>query len=64
MTHPDPDALRMLLAEMTYPCDRVQLVRQASSQGADDDLIGHLGTLPDVRFDDPDAIHRAFGTHQ
>lgn len=64
MTHPDPDALHKLLAGMTYPCDRVQLVQQASSRGADDDLLGHLGTLPDIRFADADAVYRAFETRQ
>lgn len=61
MTSPDPTSMARLLAALRYPCDRPQLVRQAASHGADDDLIGHLCTLPDRTFADARAVHAAFG---
>lgn len=46
MTKPDDDRLRTLLSEVDYPCDRAELLRQAAANGADDEVLGHLGCLP------------------
>ncbi|MDQ0380096.1 DUF2795 domain-containing protein [Amycolatopsis thermophila] len=56
MTTPDPDRLRALLSEVDFPCDRAELIRQATAHGADDSTLGHLGAIPDTTYPDLDAV--------
>jgi len=59
MNERDHDAMDRALEGMCYPCDRRQLVRHAAAQGAGDDLLGHLGGLPDHRYDGVTAVREA-----
>lgn len=60
MGQPSPDRIRHYLQDAEYPCDRVELVRYAAARGADEDLLGHLGSLPEQqRFNGLDSVHEA-----
>ncbi|MFF0147811.1 uncharacterized protein DUF2795 [Amycolatopsis sulphurea] len=49
------------LAEVRYPCDRAELLRCASACGADDTVLGRLGTLPEQEYESADVVHRLLG---
>ncbi|MGW4488352.1 DUF2795 domain-containing protein [Amycolatopsis sp. NPDC004368] len=53
---------RDYLTEVEYPCGRDELLRRAAAQGAGDQVIGHLGKLPEQEYADADAVHRLLGT--
>ncbi|GAB3584623.1 hypothetical protein GCM10027445_61060 [Amycolatopsis endophytica] len=61
MTTPDPDRLRALLSEVDFPCERSELIRQATAHGADDSVLGHLGAIPDSTYRDLDSVTTACG---
>ncbi|MBB4684197.1 DUF2795 domain-containing protein [Amycolatopsis jiangsuensis] len=49
------------LTEVRYPCDRAELLRRATAGGADDAVLGRLGTLPEQEYDSSDTVHRLLG---
>ncbi|MFD2470391.1 DUF2795 domain-containing protein [Amycolatopsis silviterrae] len=49
------------LTEVEYPCERGELLRRAAAKGAGDDVIGHLGKLPERRYENVDAVRRLLG---
>ncbi|MGW4397973.1 DUF2795 domain-containing protein [Amycolatopsis nivea] len=53
--------VREYLTEVEYPCERDELLRRAAAKGAGDDVIGHLGKLPEQRYEDVEAVHRLLG---
>jgi hypothetical protein len=53
--------LENYLADVEYPCGREELLRRATANGAGDDIVGHLGTLPPRDYDCLDAVHRNLG---
>lgn len=60
MNQPDrDDDMRAALVGMQYPCDRRALLHHAAAHGADDRLLGRLGTLPDGDFEELAAVHDA-----
>lgn len=59
MVQPNPDRTRAFLDGVEYPCGPVELVRYAAARGADEDLLGHLGSLADQRFDGFDGVQDA-----
>ncbi|MBN6038391.1 DUF2795 domain-containing protein [Amycolatopsis sp. 195334CR] len=46
------------LTGVRYPCDRAELLRAATAEGAGDQVIGRLGTLPEREYDCYDTVHR------
>jgi hypothetical protein len=54
--------VRDYLTEVEYPCGRDELLRRAAARGAGDQIIGHLGTLPEQEYADADAVHQVLGT--
>ncbi|GLY42958.1 hypothetical protein Amsp01_089810 [Amycolatopsis sp. NBRC 101858] len=55
-----PD-VREYLSEVEYPCERGELLRSATAHGAGEDVLGHLGKLPEQRYENADAVHRLLG---
>jgi hypothetical protein len=62
MSEPTADSLRVALSGIEYPCTRGTILRHAAAQGADDDMLGHLGGLPERDYDGPDSIDRELGS--
>ncbi|WP_020658550.1 DUF2795 domain-containing protein [Amycolatopsis benzoatilytica] len=50
--------IRDCLASVRYPCDRAELLRSATAQGAGDDVLGWLATLPEQEYDSIDTVNR------
>ncbi|MET7992825.1 DUF2795 domain-containing protein [Amycolatopsis sp. NPDC005232] len=55
-----PD-VRDYLTDVEYPCGRDELLRCATAHGAGNQIIGHLGTLPEQEYTDVDAVHKLLG---
>jgi hypothetical protein len=47
------------LAGVEYPCGRDVLLRAATAQGGDDEILGQLGKLPEREYDCADTVHKA-----
>jgi Protein of unknown function (DUF2795) len=60
MHMPKQDRLRALLSDVDYPCGRAELIRQAAAHGADDEVLGHLGALPDRDYAAFEAVISEF----
>jgi hypothetical protein len=57
----NPIQLQKYLGGVDYPADKQTLVRTARDQGADDDVIQTLESLPFDRFNSPNDVSEAFG---
>lgn len=57
----DWDAVRRSLDGLEYPCDRKAVIEHAAAHGADDDLLGHVGALPEREFNGRDEVDAALG---
>lgn len=57
----NPIQLQKYLSGVDYPADKQTLVRTARDQGADDDVIKTLESLPSDRFNSPNDVSEAFG---
>jgi len=55
----NPIEVQKHLAGVDYPCSKQQLVEAARANGADDDLIDELNSLPDNEFSGPDQVEKA-----
>ncbi|MDT7797103.1 MAG: hypothetical protein QOI78_536 [Actinomycetota bacterium] len=53
--------VREYLADVEYPCERGELLRRAAAHGAGEDVLGHLGKLPEQRYADAEAVRRLLG---
>ncbi|MDT7799655.1 MAG: hypothetical protein QOI78_3088 [Actinomycetota bacterium] len=53
--------VRQYLSDVEYPCERGELLRCAAAQGAGEDVIGHLGKLPEQRYENAEAVHDLLG---
>ncbi len=53
--------VREYLTDVKYPCGRDELLRRATARGAGEDVLGHLGKLPDQHYDNADTVHRLLG---
>ncbi|MEV6907833.1 DUF2795 domain-containing protein [Amycolatopsis sp. NPDC051071] len=49
---------RGYLDDVRYPCGRDELLRRAAAQGAGDDVLGHVGKLPEREYDRAETVHR------
>jgi hypothetical protein len=45
------------LHDVEYPCGRDELLRRAAANGAGDNVVGHLGALPERDYDCLDTVH-------
>lgn len=59
MTNPNPAQLDRHVAGLDFPASRDDLVRQASEQGAHEQVVNTLRKLPDTDYDGPDAVSNA-----
>jgi hypothetical protein len=57
--NPDFIEIQKHLSGVDYPCSRDQLVETAQSEGAPDDLLERLRSLPDQQYDAPTAVTKA-----
>ena len=55
-----PVELQKYLGGIDYPATRDDLVQHARSQGADDDLVGRLSSIPEREYDGPNAVSAEF----
>ncbi|MEV4604882.1 DUF2795 domain-containing protein [Amycolatopsis sp. NPDC049253] len=55
-------AVRDYLIDVEYPCGREELLRSAAAHGAGDQIIGHLGKLPEQEYADAETVQRLLGT--
>ncbi|OLF09996.1 DUF2795 domain-containing protein [Actinophytocola xanthii] len=60
MNQPNPIQMQKFLSGVDYPADRDALVEHARSQGADEDVLRGLESMPDRSFDGPNAVSQAF----
>ena len=56
-----PIQLQKYLRGVDYPTDKQTLVKTAKDQGADDDVIQTLESLPFDRYNSPNDVSEAFG---
>jgi hypothetical protein len=56
MQQPNPIQMQKYLSGVDYPCNRDQLVKHAQEHGADEEVVGHLRSLPDRTYDGPNAV--------
>lgn len=59
MTNPNPAQLDRYVSGLDFPASRDELVRQASEQGAEDQVVETLRKLPDTQFDGPESVSAA-----
>jgi hypothetical protein len=57
----NPIQLQKYLGGVDYPTDKQTLVKTAKDQGADDDVIQTLESLPFDRYNSPNDVSEAFG---
>jgi Protein of unknown function (DUF2795) len=56
-----PIQLQKYLGGVDYPTDKQTLISTAKDQGADDDIIQTLESLPFDRYNSPNDVSEAFG---
>jgi Protein of unknown function (DUF2795) len=56
-----PIQLQKYLGGVDYPTDKQTLVKTAKEQGADDDVVRTLESLPFDRYNSPNDVSEAFG---
>ncbi|MBB3732348.1 MULTISPECIES: DUF2795 domain-containing protein [Nonomuraea] len=56
---PNPIELQKHLSGVDYPASRDDLVKTAKEQGADQEMIKALQSIPDREYDGPNAVTQA-----
>jgi Protein of unknown function (DUF2795). len=56
---PNPIQLQKHLSGVDYPASRDDLVKAARSHGADETMVKALQSIPDRRYDGPNAVSKA-----
>jgi len=59
MTPIDPDSVHVALHGVTFPASPTDLIRTAVDNGAPDDVVDALRSLPDRPFAGPDQVGMA-----
>ncbi|MFG1944426.1 DUF2795 domain-containing protein [Nonomuraea sp. NPDC048826] len=62
-TAPNPIQLQKHLKGVDYPATKADLLEAARDQGADQDLIRALESMPDREYDGPNAVSQAVTRH-
>jgi hypothetical protein len=57
----NPIQLQKYLGGVDYPTDKQTLLKTAKDQGADEDVIQTLESLPFDRYNSPNDVSEAFG---
>jgi hypothetical protein len=55
----NPIDLQKCLSGMDYPADKEAVVNQARKNGADEEIMESLQSLPDQEYDSPAAVNKA-----
>lgn len=56
---PSPIDVQKALAGVNYPSSKQDLISQAKSNGADDEILEALDKLPDGEISGPDQVQKA-----
>ncbi len=56
---PNPIQLQKHLSGVDYPASRDDLVKTARSHGADEQMVKALQSIPDKKYDGPNAVSKA-----
>ncbi len=59
MTNPNPSQLERYVSGLDFPASRDDLVRQATEQGAEDQVVETLRKLPATEFTGPESVSSA-----
>jgi hypothetical protein len=59
MANPDFIEVQKYLSGVDYPAGKQELVDHAREQGAGDDVVQALGSIPDREYDGPNAVSEA-----
>lgn len=59
MSAPNPIEIQRHLSGVDYPASRDELVQTAEREGAADDVVEALRSLPDREYDSPTAVSSA-----
>ena len=59
MANPDFIEVQKYLSGVDYPAGKQELVDHAREQGAGDDGVQALGSIPDREYDGPNAVSEA-----
>jgi Protein of unknown function (DUF2795) len=59
MANPDFIEVQKYLSGVDYPAGKQELVDHAREQGAGDDVVRALGSIPDREYDGPNAVSEA-----
>ena len=57
---PNPIQMQKYLSGVSYPASRDDLVRHAEQQGADEEVLENLRTMPDREYNGPNAVSQEF----
>jgi hypothetical protein len=57
----DPKLLDQALGALPYPIGKDKLIQIARQFGANDQIVGLLGNLPDMQFNSPEEIKSMLG---
>jgi len=57
----DPGQLNQLLSQIHYPIGKAQLIQFAQQHGANDQIMGLLGQLPDKTFNSQQEVQDSLG---
>lgn len=59
MINPNIEQLQRYVAGLDFPASREGLVRHATEQGADEQVVNTLRKLPATEFDSPESVSSA-----
>jgi hypothetical protein len=57
----DPQLLDQALGALPYPVGKDDLIQLARQFGANDQILGLLGNLPDIEFNSPEEVKSMLG---
>ena len=60
MAGPNPIQMQKSLSGVDYPASRDDLVQHAERNGADEDVLRQLRSMPDREYDGPNAVSAEF----
>ena len=56
---PNPIDVQKALSGATYPSSKQDLIEHARTNGADDEIVNSLNSLPDGEITGPDQVQKA-----
>lgn len=58
---PNPVQVQKFLGGLDYPVDKAQILEKARSEGADENVIQTLESIPDGEYESPVSVSREIG---